>query len=86
MDQSNFFSQSLTNQSVISNQEVRNDREIKRYIEENLIMDMVYAEVENLVLSSMQDVFYQNKKIPSIIAEEIFEDMLRDQIRTNAII
>lgn len=41
-------------------------------------MDMVYAEVENLVLSSMQDIFYQNKKIPSIIAEEIFDDMLKD--------
>ena len=57
---------------------MRNDREIKRYIEENLIMDMVYAEVENLVLSTMQDIFYQNKKIPSIIAEEIFDDMLKD--------
>ncbi len=41
-------------------------------------MDMVYAEVEDLVLTSMQDIMHQNKKVPGIIADEIFTDMIRD--------
>lgn len=80
-----FMNEIDTGSSEIGNQnQFSNDFEILKYVEDNLVSNFVDNEIEDLVINIMQEIYFMNKKIPQIISEEIFFDMLRVEIRNNA--
>ena len=54
------------------------DYEVNKFIEDNLISNFVINEVEDLVINLMQEIHFKNKKLPQIISEQIFEEMIQD--------
>ena len=50
-------------------------------MDNNFLPKVIEEDVEELVISLMQEIYFMSKKMPQMIAEEILNDMLRTQIR-----
>eukprot|EP00347_Sterkiella_histriomuscorum_P001210 403372906 len=57
------------------------DTEINEYIDNNLILNVCNNEVEDIVIQVMQDLIFQNKKLPKIVSQEIFNDFICNEIK-----
>ncbi|CDW85204.1 UNKNOWN [Stylonychia lemnae] len=68
----------------VNSSQFSNNFEIHKYVEDNLVQNFVIEEVEDIVINIMQEIQFQSKKIPQIISQEIYDDLLQDQIRVTS--